>query len=349
MTSESFAKDSGLKYVHDDQPGFRRRRAGKGFTYLDPQNARVSEEGTLHRIKSLVIPPAWEAVWICVHSNGHLQATGRDQRARKQYRYHPVWNQARNENKFEKLVEFGQKLPGIRRAVEKDLQRKGYPKEKILAAVVRVMELTRIRVGNDIYAEENNSYGLTTIRNDHTKVHGAKVEFRFRGKSGKPHEVDFYSPRLSRIILRCKGLPGEELFCYQDGEGGTHDIGSNDVNGYLHDLTGDSITAKDFRTWSGTVCAAETLQEMGPIEKGHTAKALLNRHREVIKATAAHLRNTVAVCRKYYVDPRILSADASGELHKQFKRLRNRQRHHSGPKRLGLSEVEQLVMEILNK
>lgn len=336
-----FARESGLKYVSDAQPGFRRRRVGKkGFCYLDDQNCKISDDEVVQRIKKLAIPPAWENVWICKHELGHLQATGRDARERKQYRYHPMWTQARNENKFDKLRHFGEALPQIRERIERDLSRPGYDKDKVLAAVVRVMEMTRIRVGNDIYAEENESFGLTTIRNEHARVRGKTVKFKFKGKSGVLHEVSFQDPRLSRIIAKCQELPGEELFAYEDDDGVAHDIGSSDVNEYLREISGQTITAKDFRTWGGTARAIQILAELGPDEQT-TKKAIKARELAVIRSASEHLRNTVAVCRKYYVHPIVFEADREGMLHKLHAKFKRRR---ANP--FGLS-VEELTMMAL--
>lgn len=335
---EAFAEGAGLRYVRDDEPGFRRRRAGKGFVYLDHQNARISNEDVIMRIRKLAIPPAWQDVWICRHTNGHLQATGRDARARKQYRYHAVWMHSRNETKFSKLPEFGAALPKIRATVEEHLRLPGYPKEKVLAAVVRVMELTKIRVGNDIYAEENESFGLTTIRNDHAKVQGNTVKFRFKGKSGILHELGFSDPRLSRIIRKCQDLPGEELFAYEDENGNARDIGSSDVNEYLREISGQSITAKDFRTWGGTTFAIEQLASCGPCV-ATTKKALKAREMDCFRATSKHLGNTVAVCRKYYVHPAVFSADLDGELHRIYKRRARTKRTNMSPSELVLLDL----------
>jgi DNA topoisomerase-1 len=341
--TETFAIEAGLRYVRDDQPGFKRRRVGKkGFIYLDHENAKISSDKTLFRIRSLVIPPAWENVWICRFPNGHLQATGRDARRRKQYRYHNIWSTARNETKFEKLKVFGECLPRIREQVEKDLKLPGMGREKVLAAVVRVMELTKIRVGNDIYAEENESYGLTTIHNEHAQVRGEKVKFRFKGKSGILHEVDFEDPRLSAIIRKCQHLPGEELFAYVDGAGQTHDIGSSDVNDYLRAISGETVTAKDFRTWGATTRAAEILLGLGPAGE-LTERKRKERARDVIKATAKHLRNTTAVCRKYYVHPLIFDADQEGLLHQTHVKHKKRK----GPPKLTVEE--RTVLELLHE
>jgi DNA topoisomerase-1 len=340
---ESFARVAGLKYVRDGQPGFRRRRTGKkSFGYYDEHNRRISNEATLQRIRKLAIPPAWKDVWICKSENGHLQATGRDARGRKQYRYHPMWTQLRNETKFSKMFLFGRMLPKIRERVELDLKRPGYPKEKVLAAVIRVMELTRIRVGNDQYAEENGSYGLTTIRNEHARVRGAKVGLRFKGKSGILHEESFSDPHLSRIIRKCQELPGEELFTYIDENGQAQDIGSSDVNEYLRAITGEPVTAKDFRTWGGTVHVVEVLAQCGPCALT-TKKAWKAREIDCYKEAAKHLRNTVAVCRKYYVHPCVFEADKCGELHRLFKKAERKKA------RSPLSLPELVTMEILKK
>lgn len=339
---EAFAIDTGLKYVRDDRPGILRRRIGKGFIYFEGK-ARIREEKAIARIKKLAIPPAWQNVWICKSEHGHLQATGRDAKGRKQYRYHAKWNEARNETKFNKLRVFGQALPRIRVAVAGDLRKPGMSRDKVLAAVVRVMELTRIRVGNDIYAEENDSYGLTTIRNDHATVRGHQVKFRFRGKSGVEHDVKFADPRLSRIIRNCQDLPGEELFGYEDDDGVARDVGSNDVNEYLRMVSGEPITAKDFRTWGGTVKAVELFAEMGPSAET-TKAAWRNRHCGVIKQVSMHLRNTVAICRKYYVHPAILQADQDGSLHKIWRKRKR------GLKNAPATEIaERVILDILEK
>lgn len=330
----------GLRYVSDHEPGLTRRRLGKkGFAYLDQNREKIKNERTVERIKALVIPPAWEDVWICRLINGHLQVTGRDARDRKQYRYHEKWTTVRNETKFQKLSLFGEKLPLIQAQTEHDLKLPGLPKNKVLAAVVQIMDLTRIRVGNEIYAQENDSYGLTTIRNEHATIKGSKVRFKFRGKSGVQRDVSFSDPRLSRIVKKCQDLPGEELFCFEDEHGEVHDISSTDVNDYLRNMTGDSLTAKDFRTWGGTVKAVELLTELEPLTKA-TAAARKKRELEVIKGVAAHLGNTVSVCRKYYVHPAVLSADGDGFLAKAHAK-------HSKKKSANLSTL--ITLEILKR
>jgi DNA topoisomerase I len=332
----------GLRYVTDAQPGFSRRRVGrKGFYYLDEKRDRIRSETVIERIRSLVIPPAWEGVWICRYSNGHLQVTGRDARDRKQYKYHPKWTEVRNETKFQKLALFAEKLPLIKDQTEAHLRLKDLPKEKVLAAVVRVMDLTRIRIGNDIYAQENDSYGLTTMRNEHAEVDGTKVRFQFRGKSGVERDLSFRDRRLSHIIRQCQELPGEELFCYEDERGEVHDIGSSDVNEYLRAITGDALTAKDFRTWGGTVKAMQILAQMGQADDLPEA-ARKKRELEVIKKVAKYLGNTVAVCRKYYVHPAIFEADRDGLLHRKVKALKAPPGEHD-------EASLKLTLEILNR
>jgi DNA topoisomerase-1 len=337
--NELFATEVGLRYVTDVQPGFRRKRAGKGFCYLDYQNNRVTQDAILDRIRKLVIPPAWDQVWICRHENGHLQATGRDQRVRKQYRYHEKWSKERNETKFGKLELFGETLPKIRSQLEKDLKLNDMSHDHVIAAVVRIMEETMIRVGNDLYAEENDSYGLTTIRNDHVSVKGSEAHFKFKGKSGVLHDTSFSDKRLSRIIKRCQDLPGQELFAYTTESGLVRDIESGDVNAYLKQISGESITAKDFRTWGATVRAASTLYELGPVPS-ETKVERKRRDLAAIRAASEYLGNTVAVCRKYYVHPAILAADESGLLRSVFKTARATTR---------LDRAEQAVLSILKK
>ncbi len=337
--AENFAHDVGLRYVHSDEPGLRRLRRGKSFRYIDAKNKTVTCEKTLNRIKTLVIPPAWEDVWICAHAQGHLQATGRDQRDRKQYRYHAEWSRARNENKFEHLLVFGRSLPQIRRELESALSQPGLTREKVLAATVQIMELTKIRIGNDIYASENDSYGLTTMLHEHTDIHGSTVKFKFKGKSGIHHEVKFSDPRLSRIIRRCQDLPGEELFGYEDNNGQFHRIDSHDVNEYLRQISGHPISAKDFRTWGGTLKALEVVISQGPSESS-TQTARKKRALAIIREVSEHLRNTVAVCRKYYVHPMVFALDANGYLHKLARSRRMR-------KSQGLSREEVILMDLL--
>jgi DNA topoisomerase-1 len=301
------AKAAGLRYVHDDRPGIRR----EGARYLDAHGDPVEDEATLKRIRSLAIPPAWTDVWICPHANGHLQATGRDARGRKQYRYHTKWREVRDEVKYERMIKFGKALPQIRKEVDRALALPGLPREKVLATIVYLLEATMMRIGNDEYARANKSYGLTTLRNRHVRVDGSEVEFRFRGKSGVYHDVKVNDRRLARIIRHTRDLPGQDLFQYLDENGETHTVGSSDVNDYLRAITGEDYTAKDFRTWSGTVLAAMALQEFEAVDSDAQAKKNVVR---AIESVAAKLGNTPSVCRKCYVHPAVLDAYLDGTM-----------------------------------
>jgi len=305
------AKAAGLRYVSDSQPGIHRRRRGTGFGYMDPDGKPVRDKDTLFRIRSLVIPPAWRDVWICTNPKGHLQCTGRDARGRKQSRYHPRWREVRDETKYERMMIFGAALPGIREQVEHDLSRSGMPREKILAAIVRLMEVTLIRVGNEEYARENQSYGLTTMRNKHAQVAGSSVTFKFQGKSGVRHAIDINDRRLARIIQRCQDIPGYELFQYIDSDGTHRSVDSADVNEYLRAITNQDFTAKDFRTWAGTVLACTMLQEFEAFESQTQAKKNVV---QAIRDVAARLGNTPSVCRKCYVHPAVLDTYFSGAM-----------------------------------
>ncbi|RYZ96067.1 MAG: DNA topoisomerase IB, partial [Proteobacteria bacterium] len=316
MGEEAFAKEVGLRYVNCVDAGFMRKGSAKRFYYVDAKGKRLSDKAHLARIKSLVIPPAWKDVWICAQANGHLQCTGRDVRGRKQYRYHPDWSKGRNDTKFSKLERFGKILPDLRKRVNKDLARPAMDRDRVLAAVVELMERTGMRVGNDTYAEENDSYGATTIRNKHAKVSGSTVKICFRGKSGVAHDLKLNHARLAKIIRRCQDLPGQELFAYEDEKGKVHDVGSADVNEYLREACGDRVTAKDIRTWVGSVRAIEALWKLGKVDyEALTKKALKERECSVIKGAAEFLGNTVAVCRKYYVHPGVFEADRAGSIH----------------------------------
>lgn len=308
---EASAAQAGLRYVTDEGPGIRRRRAGKGFVYLTPAGAPVRDRAELARIAALRIPPAWTAVWICPAHDGHIQATGRDARGRKQYRYHARFREVRDETKYHRVLAFGAALPALRRRVDEDLARPGLPREKVLATVVRLLERTLIRVGNDEYARANASYGLTTMRDEHVQVTGEAVHFSFRGKSGREHTVDLRDRRLARIVKCCQDLPGEELFQYLDRDGQKHAIHSGDVNEYLRAATGQELTAKDFRTWAGTMLAAEELAALGqPPSATHAKRHILR----AIDSVAARLGNTRTVCRRCYIHPVILDAYAAGIL-----------------------------------
>jgi DNA topoisomerase-1 len=305
------ARAAHLRYVHDDRPGWTRIRQGDTFQYLQTDGSPVTDPAEIDRIDSLGIPPAYTDVWICPNKNGHLQATGRDAKGRKQYRYHSRWREVRDETKYGRMLAFGEALPALRERVAHDLSLRGMPREKTLATVVRLLEETHIRIGNEVYAKSNHSYGLTTLRNDHVDVDGATVHFHFRGKSGKQHAIDLRDPRLARIIKRAQDLPGEELFEYMDADGQPHAITSDDVNAYLHDITGQPFTAKDFRTWAGTLLAARAL---AACDRAPTSRECKRAIAAAIKEVAAQLGNTPTVCRKCYVHPAILFAYADGAL-----------------------------------
>jgi DNA topoisomerase I len=299
------AKEAGLRYVSDERTGYRRRAKGKHFEYLDTEGKPIRDEQRVLRIKRLAIPPAWTDVWICPSPNGHVQATGRDVRGRKQYRYHERWREVRDENKFDRLAVFAKALPKIRRRVAQDLKLPGLSRRKVLATIVRLLERTFIRVGNDEYARENKSFGLTTLKNRHVTVRGAKMRFRFRGKSGIHQEVDITDGRVAKIIAKCQDLPGQDLFQYLDDDRKVQDITSQDVNGYLRQIAGEDFTAKDFRTWGGTVLAAIALSKQEEFETKKQAKSNI---KTAICAVAELLGNTPAVCRKCYVHPVIVEA-----------------------------------------
>src|SRR6201994_4930474 len=311
------AREAGLRYVSDAKPGIRRLGAPKRFRYAGVDGKPVRDKATLARIKSIVIPPAWTEVWICPTANGHLQATGRDARGRKQSRYHPKWREVRDENKYERMVHFAAALPGIRERVKKDLAHPGLTREKVLATIVSVMEQTHIRVGNEEYAKTNKSYGLTTMRNKHVRVDGSEITFDFQGKSRVHHTIELHDRRLARVIKQCSDLPGYELFQYLDENGEHHAIDSNDVNEYLREITGQHFTAKDFRTWAGSVLACDLLREFGPSETATEAKKNVV---EAIKQVAAKLGNTPSVCRKCYVHPAVLEAYLGGITKQEAKK-----------------------------
>ena len=306
-----YAKAAGLRYVSDRQPGFKRVKTEDGFHYTEPDGTPVEDEDALKRIKSLVIPPAWTDVWITRHAQGHLQATGRDARGRKQSRYHPHWREVRDATKYERMALFAQALPRIREQVEHDLGRPGMPRPKVLATIIKLMEETHIRVGNAEYAKENKSYGLTTMRNKHVHVQGSTIHFDFKGKSGVHHTIDLSDKRLARIIKRCEEIPGYDLFQYLDHDGNHHHITSQDVNDYLREITGEHFTAKDFRTWAGSVLAGQMLREIGPFTTATQAKKNVV---QAITAVAERLGNTPSVCRKCYVHPAVLEAYLSGGM-----------------------------------
>jgi DNA topoisomerase-1 len=308
---EAAAAAAGLRYVNDGEPGIAREPLEGGFRYRDAGGREIADEAELARFRSLGIPPAWRDVWICADADGHLQATGRDARGRKQYRYHPRWREIRDENKYERLAAFGRALPALRERVDRDLGRPGLPREKVVAAVVRLLERTHIRVGNVEYARDNKSYGLTTMRDQHVKVEAGKIRFAFKGKSGVRHAISLSDRRLAKIVQRCRDLPGQHLFQYLDEAGERQAISSSDVNAYLRDLTGQPFTAKDFRTWAGSVQAASLLRAAPPEERERDAKRQVT---AAIEQVAARLGNTPAVCRRCYVHPAVIDAYMGGAL-----------------------------------
>ena len=299
------ATRAGLRYVTDGIAGISRRRSGTGWSYLDPDGARIGDPLTRKRINALAIPPAWTEVWICPDPDGHIQVTARDARGRKQYRYHPSYREARDQSKFCRMLEFSEILPALRERVERDLRAAELSRRQILATVVHLLDRTLIRVGNDEYARENRSYGLTTLRRKHVQVNGTLLRFSFRGKSGVDHSVAVNDPRLARIVQRCQDLPGQEIFQYLDAFGKRKPISSDDVNDYLREASGRDITAKDFRTWGGTMVAAVALRTMGPATSRREADRNIVR---ALDAVAERLGNTRAVCRKYYVHPALINA-----------------------------------------
>ena len=331
------ARAAGLRHVTDARPGIRRKCSGRGFAYVGTDGSPVRDEDELRRIRALAVPPAWTDVWICPDPRGHIQATGRDARGRKQYRYHQRWREVRDETKYGRMVAFGEALPGIRRRVSADLRKEGLAREKVLAAVVRLLETTLIRVGNEEYAKENRSYGLTTMRDRHVKVRGDMLRFEFVGKGGQRRRVDLRDAKLARLVKRCQELPGQELFQYVDDDGDVRDVGSEDVNDYLREVTGREFTAKDFRTWAGTVMAALALAELEPFRSERQAKKNVV---GAIEQVAERLGNTPAVCRKCYVHPQVIDAYLDGTpilVDRSAKRQR------------GMSPEERAVLRFLKR
>jgi DNA topoisomerase-1 len=307
---DDVAEAMGLRYVSDQQPGIRRIPNGRSFRYVNAKGEPVRDERTLERIRALVIPPAWTDVWISPWARGHIQATGFDARGRKQYRYHDRWREVRDSEKFERLAEFGRALPRIRAQVKADMALRGLPRERVLATVVQLLDESLIRIGNEMYARENKSFGLTSLRTRHLTLTGTEIRFRFRGKSGLEHAVKLKDRRVAAVIKRCQELPGQHLFQYLDDDGKRRTIQSEDVNQYLRSITDTDVTAKDFRTWWGTVIAALYLREMGPADIERECKANLKRATE---AAAKALGNTPSVCRKCYIHPTIIEAYERGE------------------------------------
>ena len=336
------AEAAGLRYVTDAAPGIRRKRHGRGFTYVGAEGAVIRDKGELERIRKLVIPPRWNDVWICPNPSGHLQVTARDARGRKQYRYHPKYRAVRDETKFGRMIAFSEILPRIRERVERDIALPELARDKVLATVVWLLERTLIRVGNDEYARDNGSFGLTTLRRRHVTVSGAKLRFEFRGKSGVPHTVAVNDRRIARIVQRCQELPGQELFQYLDGEGRRQSVDAGDINEYLRRITDRQVTAKDFRTWAGTTLAATALRDLGPFKSEKQGKANIV---AAIDEISKRLGNTRAVCRKYYVHPAILEAYMEGITIPPTPGGARQLRTTNGP--AGLRRDEVSVIELL--
>lgn len=337
------AKAAGLRYSSDDKPGITRRRAGKGWSFTGPDGSKITDKETIARIKALAIPPAYRDVWINPNPRGHIQATGRDARGRKQYRYHPKWRLIRDESKYERMIAFGQALPTIREGVAADLKRPGLPREKVLATLVRLLETTLIRVGNEEYAKQNESYGLTTLHGDHVAVEGTRIEFSFRGKSGKDHHIGIRDRKLAAIMRKIQELPGQTLFQYADRDGDVRAVDSGDVNDYLRQLSGHDFTAKDFRTWGGTVLAALALRDLGPSD---TAAATRATTIQAIDQVAARLGNTRAVCQKCYIHPGVLTGYADGSL---LPALGVSELQTSIAPEFGLTQAEERVLAYLKE
>jgi DNA topoisomerase-1 len=354
-SSRLAARDAGLRHVNDRQPGFGRQRHGRGFRYLHPDGRVLRSASHLRRIEALAIPPAWRDVWICRVPNGHLQATGVDDRGRKQYLYHSQWRSTRNQTKFSSMLEFGRRLPMIRRRVARDLRRRGLGRDKVLACIVRLLDDAMIRVGNDEYARDNHSFGLTTVRNHHVNVRGRRVQFSFNGKSGRRCETEIVDPRVAQVIRRCQDLPGQELFEYVDERGRGHDVGSDDVNEYLQRISGQAFTAKDFRTWHGSAIAALSLSK--DLADGRSSKVMRRarrgsrgrasgrenerRAKKALADAAEALGNTLATCRKFYVHPRLLDGADQPLFLECFDKAR-RARGRSAPR---LKLPERAVLE----
>ena len=342
------ARAAGLRYVCDDRPGIRRRMGALGFEYFRPDGRRIRRPAELRRLAKLAIPPAWKDVWICPDPRGHLQATGRDARGRKQYRYHPAWRAARDETKYYRLLAFAAVLPAIRTRTAADLARAGLPREKVLATVVQLLDKSFMRIGNQEYEKQNRSFGLTTLKDRHVDVRGSTLRFEFKGKRGIRHSVDVADARLARVVKHCRDLPGQELFQYVDEDGRRRTIGSGDVNDYVKALTGQDFTAKDFRTWAGTVLACAALSEMdAPASSARRTRPVPTRAPtqvvRAIDAVAGLLGNTRAVCRKSYIHPGIIDAYVDGTMRPICERLARASR------RRGWSRHEAAVVAILRR
>lgn len=335
-------QEEGLRYTSDSVPGFFRQRRGKIYDYYDLDGKKITDEQILERINSLGIPPAWKNVWVCSKKNGHLQATGFDDRNRKQYIYHPDWIAITQENKFAKMVDFGKALPKIRAKVRADMSIDTLEKRKILATIVWLLEHTFIRVGNEDYAKDNNSYGLTTLRNKHVDVHGTNISFQFRGKSGVEHALSISNPTVSKTIKKCIELPGYQLFQYVDEHGDRHEIDSADVNEFLKDVSSDDFSAKDFRTWGGTNMSADYLRKVGQVETDKEVKKVV---KDMVKDVSSHLGNTVSVCRAYYIHPKIITSYQDSVLIPHYEKHAKEKKNYSG----GLSWNEHALISLIEK
>ncbi|MGH7551105.1 MAG: DNA topoisomerase IB [Gemmatimonadota bacterium] len=337
------ARQAGLRYVSDEDPGITRRGRGKGFSYYGPGETLIQDREERDRLNGLAIPPAWTDVWICPHADGHIQATGRDAEGRKQYRYHPDWRAIRDEGKYARMVAFGRGLPRIRRRTVSHLQTEGLSRKKVLAAVVRLLELSLIRVGNDEYARSNRSFGLTTLRDRHVELRGSRVRFEFRGKGGKRHCVDVDDPRLAAVVKQCRDVPGYELFQYYDEEEEKRAVDSTEVNDYLREISGDDFTAKDFRTWAGTMQMAAALLDCGPCDDERESKSRVN---EAVRLVADQLGNTPAICRECYIHPEIIERYMDDTLAEELGSREGRIRFQ---KVRGLSVGESAVLALLER
>lgn len=337
------AKAANCRYVDDTTPGIRRLKSGKGWKYVSPEGKAIRDREVLARVKALVIPPAWTDVWICPRPDGHIQATGRDARKRKQYRYHSRFREVREETKYERMLQFAEVLPAVRAKVDEDLSLPGLSRDKVLASVLRLLEITLIRVGNEEYARDNGSFGLTTMRTRHVDITGTTIKFHFRGKSGKDHAVKVQDRRVARVVARCNDLPGEVLFQYVDEEGERHSVESSDVNDYLRSIANADFTAKDFRTWAGTVLAAQALTELAAFDSEAAAKKNIV---VAVKSVASRLGNTPSVCRKCYVHPQIFDAYLDGHLVEKLKKRTAKELREDLP---AFSSAEAAVLTLLRE
>lgn len=336
------AKSVGLRYVNDSSPGYTREKVGEEYIFKDAKGAVVEDEELLFRFRKLIIPPAYTDVWICPYENGHLQFTGLDAAGRKQYRYHADWNKIRNQSKYHRMEVFANHIPKIREVIDRDLTRKKLDKQKVLALVVRVMELTHIRIGNENYRELYGSYGLTTLNDEHVEIKGATIKFGFKGKKGVYHDLKLESKELAKLVKQCQDIPGEELFQYYDEEGNPQDIKSDDVNNYLKEITGEDFTAKDFRTWSGSVHALYAFKAAGGFETTSQCKKNI---KNVLDDVAFHLGNTRTVCKKYYVHPTLIKSYEEGRIDRYLEQI-TEDKPLSEP---GLNQAEKVLLELIGK